>query len=50
MNPKQFEALAQKVKNGTASPQEELTFLKYLNQGIDEMRASLKSIMTKEAE
>lgn len=44
MTEEEINVLSQKIKDGTSTPEEELTLLKFLNQGVDEMRAFIKGI------
>ncbi|MEK7227839.1 MAG: hypothetical protein AAB681_00600 [Patescibacteria group bacterium] len=46
MKPEEVKALAEKVKNSTATVQEELALLQFLNKGVEEMRAFIKDITT----
>ena len=48
MEPEKVKELAEKVKNNTATQEEELALLKFLNQGIDELRAFVKEVMVEE--
>jgi hypothetical protein len=45
MDEKEIEILAQKIKDGKSTPEEELSLLKFLNQGVEEMRSFIKQIM-----
>ena len=36
-----------KIKNDIATPEEELALLKFLNKGVDEMRAFIKEVAIK---
>lgn len=38
-------ALAKKIKEESSTPQEELELLKYLNQGVNELRTFVKDVM-----
>ncbi|MBP6912967.1 MAG: hypothetical protein KBB86_03480 [Candidatus Pacebacteria bacterium] len=38
--------LAQKVKDGNSTQEEELALLKYLNEGVEQMREFVKEVMT----
>ena len=44
MEPEKVKELAEKVKNNTATQEEELALLKFLNQGVDELRIFIKEI------
>ena len=46
MTKEEVAILAHKVKTGTATQVEELVLLKFLNQGVDEMRVFIKEVMT----
>jgi len=48
MEPEKVKELAEKVKNNTATQEEELSLLKFLNQGVNELRAFVKNIMVEE--
>jgi len=48
MDPEKVKELAEKVKNETATQEEELELLKFLNQGVDELRAFIKNITVEE--
>ena len=48
MTNEEIAVLANKVKDGTSTPQEELALLQYLNQGVEEMRTFVKQVMTSE--
>jgi len=48
MEPEKVKELAEKVKNNTATQEEELALLKFLNQGVDEFRAFIKDVMVEE--
>jgi hypothetical protein len=48
MELREVKLLAEKVKEGVATPEEELQLLKYLNKGVEEMRMVIKEIATKE--
>lgn len=41
-------ALADKVKNGTVTAEEELALLKFTNQGIEELRDYVKNLSVEE--
>ncbi len=45
MDEKDIEILAQKIKDGKSTPEEELVLLKFLNQGVEEMRSFIKQVM-----
>lgn len=45
MTSEEVKILAEKVKNKAATPEEELTLLKFLNQGIEQTRAFIKDVM-----
>lgn len=45
MDEKEIEILAQKVKDGKSTPEEELALLKFINQGVEEMRSFIKQVM-----
>jgi len=42
MSPADFEVLSEKVKNGTATPEERLSFLKELNSAIEDVQSILE--------
>lgn len=44
MDTEKVKELADKVKNGTATQAEELELFKFLNQGVEELRAFIKEI------
>ncbi|MDP1812811.1 MAG: hypothetical protein Q8K92_00015 [Leadbetterella sp.] len=44
MTEEEINVLAEKIKDETSTPEEELKLLKFLNQGIDEMRTFVKEI------
>lgn len=44
MSEEEINALAEKIKNETSTPEEELVLLKFLNQGVAEMKAFVKAI------
>jgi hypothetical protein len=46
MDQKEIEALAQKIKDETSTPEEELKLLKFLNKGVEEMRSFIKQVMS----
>lgn len=48
MEPEKVKELAEKVKNNTATQAEELELLKFLNQGVNELRAFVKEITVEE--
>ena len=48
MTPEQIAVLAQKVKEGTTTQEEELELLKFLNKGVEEMRVFIKEVMKEE--
>ena len=48
MDIEKVKELADKVKNGTATAEEELDLLKYMNQGIEEFRAFIKNVVVEE--
>ncbi len=48
MDPEKVKELAEKVKNGTSTQEEELALLKFLNQGVDELRVFIKNVMVEE--
>jgi len=48
MDTEKTKELADKVKNGTATQEEELALLKYLNQGVEELRTFIKNVMVEE--
>ncbi len=50
MDEQQIKELAEKIKNGTSTPQEELELLKFLNQGVEEMRSFIKNVMVGDKE
>ena len=45
MDPEKLKALAIKVKEGTSTSEEELALLKFLNQGVGELRTFIKDVM-----
>lgn len=47
MTNEELKELATKVKNGTSSAEEDLLLLKFLNQGVGELKTFIKDI-TKE--
>ena len=47
MKLEEVKALAEKVKSGTATAQEELALLQFLNKGVEEMRVFIKEVMSK---
>lgn len=44
MDSETIKELAEKVKNNTASSEEELMLFKFINQGIDELREFVKEL------
>lgn len=46
MDIQEVENLTQKVKDGTATQEEQLALLKHLNKGVDEMRDIIKEVTT----
>lgn len=46
MEPKDLYDLAQKVKSGTATLEEELALLKELNSGVETLREFIKEVMS----
>lgn len=46
MTPDKIKNLAQKVKDGESTQEEELALLKYLNEGVEQMREFVKEVMT----
>ncbi len=48
MTPEQIAVLAQKVKEGTSTQEEELALLKFLNKGVDEMKVFIKEVTKEE--
>lgn len=45
MTEEEIQFIGDKVKAGTATPEEELALLKFLNQGVEEIQAFIKEIM-----
>jgi hypothetical protein len=48
MDEEKIKELADKIKNGTATQEEELVLLKYANQGIEELTALISNIKVEE--
>jgi hypothetical protein len=46
MDPAQAKELAEKMKDGRATPEEELSLLVFLNQGVSTLREFIKETMT----
>jgi hypothetical protein len=47
MSADELKVLTEKVKKGTATSEEELVLLKFLNKGVEEMRSFIKEVMEK---
>lgn len=48
MTSEEVKGIAEKINNNTATQEEELALLKFLNKGVDEMRTFIKEVTTKE--
>jgi hypothetical protein len=48
MDTDKVKELSEKVKNGTATSAEELELFQLLNQGVEELRESIKEVMVEE--
>jgi len=48
MEIEEVKKLAGKVKDGTSTQEEELALLKFLNQGVEELRSFIKDVMVEE--
>ena len=49
MDVQEVENLTQKVKDGTATPEEQLALLNHMNKGVEELKDFIKELKAEEA-